>query len=53
MTEISAILTYKNGEERWTRGREHWMSHSEFGDYLYRNADRIERVDSLEIVEVK
>jgi hypothetical protein len=44
LTEIRARITYTTDGEYWTRGEETFLGHTEYGDYLYRNADRIQEV---------
>lgn len=47
--EITARITYTAGGEYWTRGEETFLGHGEYGDYLYRNADRIHEVTLISI----
>jgi hypothetical protein len=41
---ITAKITYQENGQNWTRGNENFMNHSIYGDYLYRNAYRIQEV---------
>lgn len=41
---ITAKITYSQDGQEWTRGNENFMTHSDYGDYLYRNSDRIKEV---------
>jgi hypothetical protein len=50
---ITARITYQENGQNWTRGNENFMNHSIYGDYLYRNADRIKEVFLVSIGETK
>jgi hypothetical protein len=51
MTEIRARITYSQDGQEWTRGEETFLGHSNFGDYLTRNAERIKEVCLVSIGE--
>jgi hypothetical protein len=51
LTEIRARITYSQNGQEWTRGEEVFLGHSNYGDYIYRNADRIKEVYLVSIGE--
>lgn len=54
LTSIRAKIEYIDSKtgQTWTRGIEEWLGHSEYGDYLYRNADIIKEATIVSIGKV-
>jgi hypothetical protein len=49
--QIKARISYEENGQIWSRGEETFLSHTDYGDYLYRNADRIKSVFLVSIGE--